>query len=1055
METSGRHPKATVAVLGGDRQRWSRLVTALESEGVQVVFYPALEPLLEHLRERRVDFVIFHSPTADAVRHAVLASIRRSGPDVPVLLVADEANIAAAVEAIRHGASDFLEAPSHRSLVRHVREAIDLSGTSAAKPTARLSRRRRPGPHRRGAGGRLPLSGAARRRFDLDSVGRPGEALRLDSDGWIRIDDPAAARRLAHGVAARWSAGRPGPPTAGEIFALALVCRAMEQMLRRHLAAVRPGALQSALRRFELDLSPQSVQSVLRHFVDIFPPREVGTGRIAGEAWLTGSDGGVPRSESALVNLLLVRALNRNPAAEPARELFDDDALVDGVAKQVAGPYPQMAQGLAQFLASEAGGDVSALALVHPLDPQRDQGAFLGRQLDQWLRAIGPAEELGRQMRVAQGVLAEEHRPPATGLPGPPPPPSDYHDLEGEVERFATARPWMNELVLLAKNLRVWLAQLRERHRRPIRRLDEIPDGELSALADLGVNGLWLVGLWEASVASRRIKIAMGDLEAGASAYAIPRYRIAADLGGMEALESLRKRAWRYGIRLAADVVPNHTSIDSDWLLEHPEWFLSLPESPFPRYRFSGPDLSPDPRVGLYLEDGYRDRSDAAVVFQRVDRATGDVRYVYHGNDGTGLPWNDTAQIDHLNPEARRAVLDTIVDAALAFPILRIDSAMAITRRHVHRLWHPEPGAGGAIPSRAEHGLGRVEFHERMPRELWVEATEAVARTAPETLLLAEAFWLMERYFVRSLGVHRVYNSAFLHHLAAGNVAGLRRDLAAALDDDPRIVERLANYLTNPDEAPASASFGCSGRYLAAATLLATLPGLPLFGHGQIEGAGEHYGMEQERPRHREPPGAEMLEAHRGRIAPLLARRSLFAGTKAFRLWDCRTASGEPCDDVIAYSNGTGEEAALVVVHFRDAEVRGRIVDRDPAPGATARGDDLLAQLVGPLDAGSEVHFREWRPTEGGQGLCSRELALVPAELGRHGVAVDLGPWDVRLFEVVRQRRGPVTGVAAEEVGRSPHPAPSRPPGRLQPAPGAPGETTREPRARRAAPPFV
>ena len=30
------------------------------------------------------------------------------------------------------------------------------------------------------------------------------------------------------------------------------------------------------------------------------------------------------------------------------------------------------------------------------------------------------------------------------------------------------------------------------------------------------------------------------------------------------------------------------------------------------------------------------------------------------------------------------------------------------------------------------------------------------------TLLLAEAFWLMEAYFVRTLGMHRVYNSAFM-----------------------------------------------------------------------------------------------------------------------------------------------------------------------------------------------------------------------------------------------------------------------------------------------------
>jgi hypothetical protein len=42
---------------------------------------------------------------------------------------------------------------------------------------------------------------------------------------------------------------------------------------------------------------------------------------------------------------------------------------------------------------------------------------------------------------------------------------------------------------------------------------------------------------------------------------------------------------------------------------------------------------------------------------------------------------------------------------------------------------------------------------------------DRVAQEVPDTLLLAEAFWLMEGYFVRTLGMHRVYNSAFMNML--------------------------------------------------------------------------------------------------------------------------------------------------------------------------------------------------------------------------------------------------------------------------------------------------
>ena len=116
-------------------------------------------------------------------------------------------------------------------------------------------------------------------------------------------------------------------------------------------------------------------------------------------------------------------------------------------------------------------------------------------------------------------------------------------------------------------------------------------------------------------------------------------------------------------------MVPNHMGIDARWVIEHPEWFLTVDEPPYPVYAFTGPDLSPDPRVGIVLEDHYWDDSDAAVVFQRTDRATGAARYVYHGNDGTSFPWNDTAQLDFSQAAVREQVIRTIVDVAHRFPV--------------------------------------------------------------------------------------------------------------------------------------------------------------------------------------------------------------------------------------------------------------------------------------------------------------------------------------------------------------------------------------------------
>src|SRR5206468_8105124 len=120
----------------------------------------------------------------------------------------------------------------------------------------------------------------------------------------------------------------------------------------------------------------------------------------------------------------------------------------------------------------------------------------------------------------------------------------------------------MPRLVLIAKNSYVWLAQLSRQHQRSIARLDQIPDDELDKLARWGVTGLWLIGLWERSRASQRIKQMMGNPEAVASAYSLFDYQIAAKLGGEAACQELRARAWQRGIRLASDMVPNHVGID-------------------------------------------------------------------------------------------------------------------------------------------------------------------------------------------------------------------------------------------------------------------------------------------------------------------------------------------------------------------------------------------------------------------------------------------------------------------------------------------------------------
>jgi hypothetical protein len=270
-------------------------------------------------------------------------------------------------------------------------------------------------------------------------------------------------------------------------------------------------------------------------------------------------------------------------------------------------------------------------------------------------------------------------------------------------------------------------------------------------------------------------------------------------------------------------------------------------------------------------------------------------------------------------------VIQTILHVARLFPVIRFDAAMTLAKRHFHRLWFPGPGASGAIPSRAEYGMSQAEFDRHMPHEFWREVVDRVAAEVPGTLLLAEAFWLMEGYFVRTLGMHRVYNSAFMVMLRDEDNAKYRSVIKNTLEFDPDIMKRYVNFMSNPDERTAIDQFGKGDKCFGVAVMMATLPGLPMFGHGQIEGFTEKYGMEYQRPRYDETADHWLVERHEREIAPLLHKRWLFAESSNFLLYDFFRDSGTVDENVFAYSNRNGSDRALVVYNNRYGTTQGTI----------------------------------------------------------------------------------------------------------------------------------
>lgn len=765
----------------------------------------------------------------------------------------------------------------------------------------------------------------------------------------------------------------------GEVNATGLLEELFHIIIRQYEGHTTSETMQKAFADAQTVIGVEAVNDLQKDFVRVFPPMAVYQDKLDIETYLNGNTNGIGHNAIVLEEMLLLWLANHNPANKKLRELFSTSHLNNSLA------FDKLIKHLGSFYKSQpgfgpAGKDLISF-LMEPILAAPDdlfaQLEYIRKEWHKWL-----PQKFITQLLNSADLFREDFNPvDATGAPGPMIAPKykgaaldaammklgktglpynqeSARDYE-ENENFTPDIHWMPRVVLLAKNTYVWLDQLSKKYKKHIRTLDQIPDEELDLIADWSINGLWLIGLWERSEASRHIKHIMGNIDAVSSAYSLFDYQIAADLGGEWAYQNLNERAKARGIRLASDMVPNHTGLYSRWIIDHPEYFIQASEPPFPGYRFSGENLSLHPHIEIRIEDGYFSRSDAAVVFQRIDKRTGDTRYIYHGNDGTVMPWNDTAQLDMLKHDVRQAVIDKIFEVARKSSIIRFDAAMTLAKKHFSRLWYPRPGTGGDIPSRSDYAMSQEEFDQLFPVEFWREVVDRINKEMPETLLLAEAFWFMEGYFVRTLGMHRVYNSAFMHMLKNEENEKYRDLISNTLEFEPEILKRYVNFMSNPDEETAIRQFGTGDKYIGICILMTTLPGLPMFGHGQIEGYTEKYGMEYQRAYYNETPDEWLVSKHEKEIFPLAKKRYLFSEVEHFNLFDFFEKRQKLNENVFAYTNRYANERALVFFNNKFEATDGSILWAAPklAKGANEGCKALnLAQALG-INIDKDVYF--------------------------------------------------------------------------------------------------
>jgi len=489
-------------------------------------------------------------------------------------------------------------------------------------------------------------------------------------------------------------------------------------------------------------------------------------------------------------------------------------------------------------------------------------------------------------------------------------------------------KPFPKNPYLYEINCRVWLETLSRQVGHAIT-LAQVPQEEWTRLKDLGMDIVWLMGVWLHSRQGIRIARSHPDLQEAyrvalpdftpddviGSPYAIADYRLDPSLGTEADLIQARENLGKAGLALVLDFVPNHTGRDHPWVRAHPERYVH-DEDPA--------GFGPGESFEAKCTDGTK-------------------RWIAHGRDPYFAPWTDTAQIFPLGEETRGAVSEQLLRIAGFCDGLRCDMAMLVQNRIFQQTWNSWMESKG---------------HGQPEREYWTEVLEPLKTECPDFLLMAEVYWGLEPELLR-MGFDYVYDKAGYDRLRAFDMMGYKQGLAEEGDERSRRVR----FLENHDEDRLAAAFP-EEAFRSTAVLHATSPGLRLFHHGQLEGLRTRLPVQLGREPD-ETTDPDVLSFYRKLLA--VTKAPVFKQGDPFVLTVTPAFSGdEGFRPLVGFAYRYANEVSLVAVNQSDRTASGYL--RFP------RGFWLgwpRVELCDRLSETQEVYLRESEELES-QGLYVR-----------------------------------------------------------------------------------
>jgi Alpha amylase, catalytic domain len=463
-----------------------------------------------------------------------------------------------------------------------------------------------------------------------------------------------------------------------------------------------------------------------------------------------------------------------------------------------------------------------------------------------------------------------------------------------------TMSVWPRYPTLYEINTWVWLSELSRDSGSSVD-LSCVKPAEWDAIADLGFDAVWLMGVWERSPAGTTIANNNNSLRTDfvralpdfhdednvGSPYCVRRYCVDPRLGGGQGLAIARQELAKRGMRLILDFVPNHVAPDHPWVREHPEYFV----------QGSADDARNQP--GSFMEVGGH-------IFAC-------------GRDPYFPAWPDVLQLNAFHPGLRQAVIETISSIADQCDAIRCDMAMLLLNAIFERTWGSRAG-------------------QRPAAEYWSDVIAALKKTHPDFLFIAEAYWDLE-WELQQKGFDFCYDKRLYDRLEKESAETVRLHLCA----DLAYQEKLLRFIENHDEPRAAAAFP-SEKQRAAAVTMATLPGARLFHEGQLEGRKIRLPVFLGR-RPQEPIDQELHAFYQKLLKAI--------NTPAFRegRWSLCERSGWPDNpsyqNVVAWSWRKGHNGFLVIVNLSDRTSQARVqVPLDEARGKTWRLTDLLSGVI-------------------------------------------------------------------------------------------------------------